>query len=479
MELALQVVGLKMTGKIEDAKEIAMRIMGAQDANGGASSSSSSRTTTPQVMNLANNARLMLSRDDYDFEQTIIDALASLDFRSHEEVESSSQPWAGISCALKTGQTLLHLAASRGFSNLVEALIQRDVSLDAQDVNGYTALHFAVIHGSQCCARQIVNAGADLSIVSKMGYTALELAPEDFFAPSRAMTPSASLQIDESDDESHFGDVEEEDSGCERRKRPSKAISSRRRIRQSRSRRSSKPASIALAPEPSDREDPEFDDNATIVSPEPLMPSPGAGLGKEDCGSNLNDVDEKQAAAASFAFANFVQRAWAQFQPRAVKQNLGRNALPIPFPGVPAWAFPVFVPMQAWPPFRNDRRHHGENGEKGSAGHEEDGYNYGWLAQMGQAELEASGKLEDSSATIPVPAPAPVPSKSSSSLLKRFGYPHAKRTTSVPAPVSETEVKAYSYRPRSKSVVKSVKKGSYCLSSTKTLNLISYFLMIF
>ncbi len=29
MELALQVVGLKMTGKIEDAKDIAMRIVGS------------------------------------------------------------------------------------------------------------------------------------------------------------------------------------------------------------------------------------------------------------------------------------------------------------------------------------------------------------------------------------------------------------------------------------------------------------------
>ena len=83
MELALQVVGLKMTGKVEDAKDIAMRIVGSsQDSHGNTHAGN-----TSQMMNLASNAlpdsrRLILGREsDDDFEKTIMDSLSSLDMR--------------------------------------------------------------------------------------------------------------------------------------------------------------------------------------------------------------------------------------------------------------------------------------------------------------------------------------------------------------------------------------------------------------
>ena len=270
-----------------------------------------------------------------------------------------------------------------------------------------------------------------------MGYTALELAPSDFFAPSRANTIST-VETDESEDESNFGDVEE-DSGSDRPKvalRPT----AKRRARQTRSRRSSKAASVVV--EFLDREDLEDDDNATIVSPESLLPVPPSGKGV--------DLDEKQAAS----FADFLQRAWAQFQPTQLR------APPIPqLPGMPGWVFPVFVPIQAWPPFRSEK--HGDG--KKCEGEEEDGsqtmraYWDSWMAQMGAA-MARQGPMSPTEPAVPlskvteeeVPSVpiAPTPVAPRPSLLKRFGY--SQRSIKVP----EKEVKAFSYKPKSKLLVK-------------------------
>ncbi|KAL5528326.1 SPT23 [Sanghuangporus sanghuang] len=436
MELALQVVGLKMTGKIEDAKDIAMRIVGtSQDSQG-------SGRNTSQMMSLANSAlpdsrRLLLGRgDDAEFEKIIIDSLTSLDMRN-----DSGEPeflTSIISHPTKTGQTLLHLAASLNFPSLVEFLIQRDISLDAQDINGYTALHTAVLNGSRCCARQIINAGANTSIYTRVGYTALELAPKGFFDPPRIANEN---RTEESDDESNFGDVEE-DSGPD--SRPHSRTHFRRRVRHSRSRRSSRPAS-AVVSDASDAEDhfdirvaTEDDDNATVVSPDALtMP---------DAPGKDTTMDEKQAAT----FAAYLQRAWAQITPPHLRPQMPQ------LPGVPAWIFPVFVPMQAWPPFRK-KRHNKRSDEKREAPEDEIHPSHtsweNWMTQMEAEHRPISGKtvLAEDVAEPPV-APAP---SSSRSILRRFGYSQKQLQ------VSEKEIQAYSYRPKTKAPVKTAKKGEF------------------
>ncbi|KAI5123685.1 hypothetical protein M0805_001713 [Coniferiporia weirii] len=450
MELALQVVGLKMTGKIEDAKDIAMRIVGTT-----AEESQSSSLSAGQMMNLASGALsdsrcLFLGRaDDVEFEKIVMDSLSALDVRDRSGEPSSLMRT--ISHPTKTRQTLLHLAASLNLPSLVEFLIQRDIRLDAQDINGYTALHFAVLNGSRCCTRQIVNAGADTTLHNNMGYTAFELSPEG--SPHTHLGYES--ESEESDDESHFGDVEE-DSSEESRPRP--RVHFKRRVRHPLSRRSSMPASVTSAV--SDNEEPldfhatvEDDDNATVVSPDssPMLdPS-----GKE------STIDDKQAAS----FADFLQRTWAQFQaPHLVPQ------MP-QFPGMPAWAFPVFVPMQVWPPFRFDKREeeHDSDGKASDARSPGNEWRISWerwmnqmsaaMARQNQLSLGAEksfkteAKLDVKPGADDVPklhgTPTPVASRS---ILRRFGYGQR------PPRVQETEVKAYSYRPRTKSLVRNVKK---------------------
>ncbi|THH09385.1 hypothetical protein EW145_g2047 [Phellinidium pouzarii] len=455
MELALQVVGLKMTGKIEDAKDIAMRIVGTS-----AQETQSSNMGVNQMMNLASGAladsrRLFLSQaDDMEFEKIVMDSLSVLDMR-----DGSGEPLSltrVISYPTKTGQTLLHLAASRNLPSLVDFLIQRDISLDAQDANGYTALHFAALSNSQCCARQIVNAGADIALYNKMGYTASELAPEGFFSHTHSSSESVS---EESDDESNFGDAEE-DSGEE--SRPRSRVHFRRRVRHSLSRHSSMPASSVA----SDAEEPldlhataEDDDNTTVVSPESLP--------MLDASGKDTAIDDKQAAS----FADFLQRAWAQFQPPHLVPQIPHMPQ---FPGKPAWAFPVFVPMQAWPPFRTEKRGE-EQYDKGktlnvdgdgprSPGNEWRASWEKWMAQMSAAmarqnqlsvgveQTLKAGANSDAVSDARDASAAPT-SVARRSILRRFGYGER------PLRVTESEVKAYSYRPRTKSLVKNVKKG--------------------
>lgn len=363
MELALQVVGLKMTGKIEDAKDIAMRIVGSSSNE---TQQQTQHMAVSQMVSLATcsagameSRRIVLSRtDDAGFEKLIMDSLSVLD---SADGPTSSSAATIISHRNPTGQTMLHLAAFLNFPSLVEFLIQREIDLDVQDNNGCTALHFAALSRSQCCARLLVNAGADTLIADEIGRTAIELAPTGLFDPLLTRSPLyTEASGSESDEESQWGDVEE-DSGDEDsvpvRSTNQARVLSKRRLRLPRSRRSSRAASAVQSDisdneaevEQPDAADVDFDDGATVVSPE-------TDVGDHEKASPSID-EEKRAAAASFA--EYIQRAWAQFQPgQRMPQMLHMPQLP----GMPAWVYPIFVPMPAWrPPFRIEKSKNAAN----------------------------------------------------------------------------------------------------------------------
>ncbi|KAF9512508.1 hypothetical protein BS47DRAFT_1345262 [Hydnum rufescens UP504] len=192
MELALQVVGLKMTGRIEEAKNVAMRIVG-NNTNGGPEPSSMTSTGLTSMNNLVADAEavahsvhsragsdsesthLMLSSSSSrDFQSVIIEFLYLLDV----DVPTTSvvTTHEAVSHPNDSGQTLLHLSAILGFHHLLKHLISHGIDLDARDANGYTALHFAALCGRLACARILVEGGADVEIVEARGRTAREIA---------------------------------------------------------------------------------------------------------------------------------------------------------------------------------------------------------------------------------------------------------------------------------------------------------------
>lgn len=146
MELALQVVGLKMTGKVEDAREIAMRIV-----QGGSQNHRSKDTSTGGNENRGQQ-HASQNQTAADLERQIIQVLRVMD--TVEEVES-----ADVSIANAQGHTMLHLAAMLGFEELTLTLLELGCDVDATDRNGYSALHYATWLGHEELVRILLDEG--------------------------------------------------------------------------------------------------------------------------------------------------------------------------------------------------------------------------------------------------------------------------------------------------------------------------------
>lgn len=180
MELALQVVGMKMSGgRIEDARNVARRIIGAgggvnpsfSQGSMPAQQSGASTTGTPGqffAMNAGGETR--------DFQAMILKVLAMLDVDYSDS--SPDMPANPVDHTNDQKHTLLHLAAVLGFHRLASWLIERDASLDMQDKHGYTPLHLAALCGRVSITRQLLQAGAIHDIMNSAGQTPVDIARE-------------------------------------------------------------------------------------------------------------------------------------------------------------------------------------------------------------------------------------------------------------------------------------------------------------
>ncbi|KAH0827862.1 hypothetical protein J3R83DRAFT_3489 [Lanmaoa asiatica] len=348
MELALQVVGLKMTGKIEDAKNIALRIVGS---TGTEDSPSGSSSATDDIMQVASPSfhdirSLLFLRlgDRHNYETTVVKFLSLIDVSI--EKHSGMLPAVAVSHTTSSGQTLLHLAVFLRFTSLTEFLITHGIDLDTRDRNGYTALHFAVLVQSKECARLLVVAGADLEIVNTLGKTPQDIAPSDFFdgiidhATSDNDLSQANLEDEDGDGESHLGDVESDEDATT-------AVIKRKHISRGLRRHPRRPHDTH-----------EQSESSQVLQP-PQTPDKVEGITTQ----KLDDTsDEKRAAS----FVALIQRTLAQIPaPQGIIPTMPQLPLPhLPeMPAVP-WAalpqipmvFPVFVPIPGWPSFLSDKR---------------------------------------------------------------------------------------------------------------------------
>jgi hypothetical protein len=369
MELALQVVGLKMTGKIEDAKNVAMRIVGnASDHPDSQNGMDMMQIASTSSMPVRDIRPLLLSRanDNEDFESLIVRFLSILDTPINHPLSRTSTASA-ITHQTPSGQTLLHLAAFLGFSTLVSFLIEHNVDLDVRDRNGYTALHFAVLERSKKCTELLVKAGADMEIVNVRGKTPQEEAPPGFFDGildgSDSELPTDENAEDE-DEEAQWGDAEDvEDTVVHIARRSSGRRSHRRTGSTSKDRSATREG-----------------------SPSAGIATPTTNLDDESAMMKPRAEDVKQTAS----FVDMIQRRLAQLPaPQGIiPKNMPQ--LPLPkyiqhLPGMPAvpWGalpniplvFPVLVPIPGWPSFLGEKRvggrRKGEEVEKDSEGETE------------------------------------------------------------------------------------------------------------
>ena len=82
-------------------------------------------------------------------------------------------------CRFDNGATLLHIAASNGFDEVVETLIKRGVALEAKDEDGWTPLHAAVYWGQESIIAKLLLGDASFHAETISGEDVLALAPND------------------------------------------------------------------------------------------------------------------------------------------------------------------------------------------------------------------------------------------------------------------------------------------------------------
>ncbi|KAI9489564.1 hypothetical protein BDB00DRAFT_608985 [Zychaea mexicana] len=144
MELALQVVGLQMTGKLQDAKQVAMGIVhgNKQQTNNG-SSSPTPASSAPNHQQQQQEASMI------SMEQRIINALEAV------QVDD-------VSLMNTQGHTLLHLAVLCGYKRLARLLATKN-SCDvngAQDRNGMSPLNMAFWKGDKSMAQVLLGSSS-------------------------------------------------------------------------------------------------------------------------------------------------------------------------------------------------------------------------------------------------------------------------------------------------------------------------------
>jgi hypothetical protein len=205
MELALQVVGLQMTGQMQTARDVAMRVVGSGSNQVLTSTSPSSQTSGQQQMRSAVTGLFAGGQSNQSFQDSVLQFLTTLD-------ESAGvQRRDAIRLANKQGHTLLHLTVILGFHRLALDLIQRGCPINARDINGYTALHFAALHGRMTIARSLLANGARVDVESEAGRYPIDVARESEQVDVEVLLDDFESE-DESDSESDWStDVDEEE----------------------------------------------------------------------------------------------------------------------------------------------------------------------------------------------------------------------------------------------------------------------------
>jgi len=161
LRTALTVLSRKMTGKFEDAQDVARRILGAESSSWGASGSAAGGSASGSFTGFS-------ARDN--FESQLLKVLELIDL-------DDSMNKARLNLRRRsTGQTMLHLACALGLHRFVAGLLARSVNTDVRDNGGYTALHLAALNNQPEIVRRLICAGADPTIRTLSGLTAAEVA---------------------------------------------------------------------------------------------------------------------------------------------------------------------------------------------------------------------------------------------------------------------------------------------------------------
>jgi hypothetical protein len=165
---ALSVLGHKMTGKMEDVRDLARRIVGDGPSSWGASTGHSPTGGGGGNQVSGFNAATF----GIDVEATLLRCLDLIDLD-----DSPHMPRLNLRRA--SGQTMLHLACSLGLHRFVAALLARGANPEPRDKGGFTPMHFAALHNHPQIVRRLMLSGADPTVRSLAGFTPSDMATSE------------------------------------------------------------------------------------------------------------------------------------------------------------------------------------------------------------------------------------------------------------------------------------------------------------
>ncbi|XP_073723562.1 protein phosphatase 1 regulatory subunit 12A isoform X11 [Misgurnus anguillicaudatus] len=100
----------------------------------------------------------------------------------------------------KSGGTALHVAAAKGYSEVLKLLIQAKYDVNIKDFDGWTPLHAAAHWGKEEACRILVENLCDMDSLNKVGQTAFDVADEDILGYLEELQKKQNLLLSEKKD---------------------------------------------------------------------------------------------------------------------------------------------------------------------------------------------------------------------------------------------------------------------------------------
>uniref|UniRef100_A0A3Q3MC64 Protein phosphatase 1 regulatory subunit n=1 Tax=Mastacembelus armatus TaxID=205130 RepID=A0A3Q3MC64_9TELE len=100
----------------------------------------------------------------------------------------------------KSGGTALHVAAAKGYAEVLKLLIQAGYDVNIKDYDGWTPLHAAAHWGKEEACRILVENLCDMDLVNKMGQTAFDVSDEDVLGYLEELQKKQNLLMSEKKD---------------------------------------------------------------------------------------------------------------------------------------------------------------------------------------------------------------------------------------------------------------------------------------
>ncbi|XP_063303036.1 protein phosphatase 1 regulatory subunit 12A isoform X5 [Pelobates fuscus] len=102
----------------------------------------------------------------------------------------------------KSGGTALHVAAAKGYTEVLKLLIQAGYDVNIKDFDGWTPLHAAAHWGKEEACKILVENLCDIDSINKVGQTALDVADEDILAYLEELQKKQNLLLSDKQEKS-------------------------------------------------------------------------------------------------------------------------------------------------------------------------------------------------------------------------------------------------------------------------------------